>query len=505
MSEKIMINNMPNAQDLWKGIGGHFDSFDQILCEFIDNSISNFLGHKSTINKTIIITLIEEQNDMVSVSVEDSGTGIENLDNAFCLGAQNFPDSPLNEHGFGIKHALASANPNNDNWSVYTRNLDDFKNNQFKIVQAPYMISGFEASLITNQEQAWPGQINGSGTYITFKCKWGLFSTIRKGVKGGNIGFAKMVEILSQDLGFLYAGVIKNNQAIISIKYKELVSLNDEFCILGINSIDPEWEGFFQPRCGSTKIDLGGGNLDFKYCFGSIKESKNNYKYYKRNMSSSGLEIRINGRIIAYNLFKEVWGIERHNMYNHLLVTVDLISSNKTVLPSTRTSKNGLREGDPKFIKLLDWVRGKMPEPNKNPSDAYDERDLFKILAESKEIHIPNPKTVLLEKNVFLNIRDKIPVDLYLNYSEEIILYEGKKDHTSVKDIYQLLMYWDGCVIDGLQPTKAILISVSHPSTVKTMIGYINQRIDQNGKNYNFILKTWEEEGVPYPGKMFAE
>lgn len=30
----MQINNMPNANELWKGIGGYFDTLGEILCEF---------------------------------------------------------------------------------------------------------------------------------------------------------------------------------------------------------------------------------------------------------------------------------------------------------------------------------------------------------------------------------------------------------------------------------------------------------------------------------------
>ena len=54
------MNTTPLARDLWLGIGGHFDSFTQVICEFIDNSISNFEQSKSPIRSIqIILTEIE--------------------------------------------------------------------------------------------------------------------------------------------------------------------------------------------------------------------------------------------------------------------------------------------------------------------------------------------------------------------------------------------------------------------------------------------------------------
>ena len=71
------LDNLPDSNELWRGIGGYFDSLGEILCEFIDNSISNFVGHNLTV-RTISITL-HDLNDLVEVTVLDSGGGILDL------------------------------------------------------------------------------------------------------------------------------------------------------------------------------------------------------------------------------------------------------------------------------------------------------------------------------------------------------------------------------------------------------------------------------------------
>lgn len=60
-------------------------------------------------------------------------------------------------------------------------------------------------------------------------------------------------------------------------------------------------------------------------------------------------------------------------------------------------------------------------------------------------------------------------------------------------------MYWDGCVLDALQPTKGILIASSHPEPVAALIQLVNKMTDLNGNPYDFEMKTWKDEGVKYP------
>jgi len=490
----IQIKNSPTANDLWKGIGGHFDSFSQIMCEFIDNSISNFIKNK-VLSKSIIIKIKERSTGKIFVSIEDSGTGMYDLDVAFSLGNKAGAETPLNEHGFGLKHALASADIENLHWKVCSRTKSDFTENTFKKISASYKIDGYEAAILNITEESWPGELNGSGTYIEFTCESDLFNTLKKGIGGNISNFETLLDIFSEDLGYIYSGIIQENKATITILGEDKTGNSIQ---KSVAAILPNWLQYYSPGQGEKLLDLGGGTVKMKYSFGSINASVYK-KYYRKNMSSSGLEIRINGRVLESNLFKEVWLRERHNMYNHLLVMVDIISENRLALPVTRTSKNGLREGDGKFERILEWVRNSMPDPFKEIDEAHDESDLFDMLEKYKKTHIPDPKTVSREQKVYKGIKEKIPVDLYIHSHNEVVLYEGKKDFTGVKDVYQLKMYWDGAVLDGIQPTQGILISANHPDSVKLLIDYVNQMKDLNGKNYNFTTKTWIDESVTYP------
>jgi hypothetical protein len=492
MSTKIQINNTPNANEVWKGIGGHFDFLSQIIHEFIDNSVSNFKGNQS-LSRNIVISFKEVKNKNIEVSIEDQGTGIKDLNSAFCLGNTSSGDSPLNEHGFGMKHALASANPNNNNWAVYTRTKDDFDKNQFKKISSQYKITEFEAELIGTDEENWAGQFNGSGTFVRFECSWEMFKTLRKGIRGivpQNIdGF---IPYFKEDLGFVYSNILKDGLASISI-----VTPTNSYIV---SAVEPNWKEFISAKIGSEDVDLGNGSVKILYEFGSTNESEF-FKYYRKNQSSSGVEIRINGRLLSYNIFKDIWNLEPHPVYNHLLIKLNLVSNDKNKLPTTRTSKNGIREGDGKLEKIYEWVRKKYPKPDKDDdvkNENQDELSLFETLAEKKKIHLKGA-TVETEQFVFNSIGERARLDLYIAFNNEVTIYEGKKDKTTYKDVYQLRMYWDGCIIDGITPKFGILISANHPDSVKTLVDVVNQMLDPNGNNYNFILRSWRDEDVSYP------
>lgn len=94
---------------------------------------------------------------------------------------------------------------------------------------------------------------------------------------------------------------------------------------------------------------------------------------------------------MAHNIFRDVWNLEPHPQYNHLLVQLNLISKDRERLPSTRTSKNGLREGDGKLEKLYEWVRKKYDKPSKDDDikiEDQDEMGLFENLEAQKTSHL---------------------------------------------------------------------------------------------------------------------
>ncbi len=505
---KISIKSTPSAKEVWSGIGGHFDSLGQIINEFVDNSISNFDGHNPP-DKFIYISLTELPHDKVKIQIEDTGTGIQDLNKAFTLGCRTAPDSPLNEHGFGLKHALASANPDNDAWSICTRTEENVKNGTYIKVSAPYLFEGFQAEECDVGNHPWEGRYNSSGTLVTFVCTKGMYKTLAKGIRGGVTIFRNIAALLYEDLGFVYSEIIKNARANITLKITTLEG-KSEFKAVG--ALEPDWVTTISPGTGTEKYDLGNGAVDIEYHFGTINakptsdsgelDNTKAKKYYQASMSTSGVEVRINGRVICYNIFKEIWNKEKHNSYNSFLVIINLKSNNSNALPKTRTSKNGLREGDPQLAKLYQWILGKVNDPPKKADLATNETDLFAELRDYLHKFNRDPNAVIeCERHAFTttgNGADKARIDLYEYTNGQLTIYEGKKDKTTIKDVYQLRMYWDGLVYDGLSPDKGILVSAEHPQSVKDMVQVVNSMKDMNGKKYCFECKSWMNLGIQH-------
>lgn len=508
-NKTITLNNDPDVNELWKGIGGNFDNLTQILNEFIDNASSNFkasyyLEKPRTLNK-IFVRIIEKKKGLYKVEVEDTGTGITNLEVALSIGDKSAGQTTLNEHGFGMKNALAAANPENDKWSIKTRTFDDVKNDEYTEIQAPYEFN--QQIIKVTGSTDWEG-VHQTGTIVTFYITDDLLRTIAKGLKGNYKNLDSLVEVLAEDLGYTYRTYIQEGICSLTIEYKALHM--PHIVTKNVSIVEPSIDTLFGPKHGNEKLDLGNGEVEIDYEFLKVKRS-NNKKHYLANMSSSGVEIRVNGRVLADNLFSEIWGIEKHNSYNYLLIRLDIKSDFSERLPSTSTNKIGLKQDDPKLEEIYKWIRKHLSKPEKEADLADDEKDLFDILM-SKKLKFTKDfakmginVNIEREKEVFTKLGGKVRADLYEEHCQKNkdgkvecagTVYEGKKKQTTINDVYQLIKYWDGLVNDGYSIKEGVLIAKDHPKSVKDLVKIKNQSLDINGEEYNIKLKTWQEYDI---------
>ena len=195
--------------------------------------------------------------------------------------------------------------------------------------------------------------------------------------------------------------------------------------------------------------------------------------------------------MIESGLVKIIWGRARHNAYNTFLAQIDLCSEDPKALPATRTAKNGFRTEMRKALTLFKWVRANVPLPAR----ISKEHLLRSRLAELKRAE-EGVTYVEEEKRVFTREEIGVPADLFVSRGEKVTLYECKVKNSSCLHVYQLRMYWDGCIRDGIHVEEAVLIAQSHPAEVVRMIRFLNRLTGEDGRPYNFRTALWAEEGV---------
>ncbi len=290
--------NIPDGKELFEGISGNFKDFGQTLCELTDNAISNFRAHNI---RGFIEIMLVEHDDYVDVTVRDNGTGIEDMDATLTIAARSCAESALNEHGMGLKHALASINAGADqHWSIQTRTAEDAAHDRYQLVESPYSI-GMPVYLVPGS-----GDIVGdTGTVVQVRCPMHKFLTLKPVSKKNDPTFAQVVSYLQETLRYTYADLLRDGAFSIRLTAVDEDGVSNSVEIA--EPLEPKWKGEYT-ELPPVEADLGYGRVTICCRYGSIRRSKKNAFYYKGNMASSGAEIRINGRAIQHGLCSEIWG-----------------------------------------------------------------------------------------------------------------------------------------------------------------------------------------------------
>ena len=514
------IDVTPDSQELWESFGKNHKNFTSLLCELIDNSISNLIANESLNKREIKITIENKEShlvdveDMVKVSIEDTGTGIHDFSQAMDLGKKNRKsESYLNEHGFGLKNALATANKKNNNWKIYSRTKQDFDSELVSIVEAPWKMT-FNGKFTGKKEKIkWPGDNNGTGTLIEFVCTKNIFNSISK--RGSKFNYK--LESLIEEIGVIYRDFIEKHKVKITLSATNN-NISTNYDVIGIFPKNASLIEKLSEDGGHFKNDhffnINNNKLKVYYKFYWQPEKdisgRKPINYYTHNTLSQGVEIRLNGRLLEYNVFEEIWDKKRHDVFNPFFGVINIEGEGKD-LPPTSTTKTGFIKDSPIFKELIEQIRKILPKQfypdnqkpywkdkiksktknKKKPKESTKQKNAIDLIKKWK-----NPKNIFPDFKVFSGISQNICIlDVQMvNENDEVILIENKRETSKLLDIYQLRMYWDGYVYDNeTSPDKAYLVAESHPNWMKEVRDEINRQKDSNGKNYNIELEVWSK------------
>ena len=474
------IHNNPKGQELWRSISGNFQRFPEIINEFVDDSLSNFRATRPKQRRVEI--RLHQWEEFVDVSVVDTGTGIRDIHAALTLGSRSGSETSLNEHGMGLKHALASA-CEDGSWSIQSRTPEDNTQDRHLVVRGPYRLGDDPMN-----GYYLPGRgilMGPTGTAVSFTCTRDFFATLRPAGDRTDKPFEVLVDILLEELGYTYAPILDSGEMEVA------VVVGDQ--VYPVEPVFPYWELNSLHDILPTDLDLGGGLVRVTCHWGLIHPDKDNHLYYRGNMESSGVEIRCNGRVMERGLDKRIWSKQLHNNRNHFLAVVELTAEKPGALPPTRPTKTGFRDGDPRLEKLFSWLRANVTPIA--PQESVEKR-LTRALAEQKQAE-PDVLRVALEENTYCSLNLRVKMDLFVSRLDQPEVYESKKGPSKALDLYQLKMYWDGCAVDGRPLSRGILVARSHPREVQNLVSALNDSYrDPTGRPYHLSLLTWEEVGI---------
>ena len=110
-------------EGIFRGLSKQNMLFHQCVGELIDNALAAAYDDKK-IKVNIVFKL--KTPDVIDMYVSDNGRGmtLDVLKKSLQLGQSATTHNRLNEHGFGLKNALATLSGGNGYWSIYSKGLD---------------------------------------------------------------------------------------------------------------------------------------------------------------------------------------------------------------------------------------------------------------------------------------------------------------------------------------------------------------------------------------------
>jgi hypothetical protein len=487
-----------DPEHYFQGLARQELDFHQALGELIDNSLSarRELPFGGGLEPILIEVTVEEQEDgTYCVQVADHGVGIS-LDDIttriFNPGGQGSHHGSLNEHGFGLKNALALlTSGNSTNFTLITRQagLDP---DQFLAVGGP-LSSTMQVRDDATREQ-WAKDLHHiaaaeTGTKIRVIVQARYFKTI---YRTGTPGFGILVRRLAEHIGVMHRYFLGENENKIRLAYRRT---GEEWTHEVVQPIPVPIVG--EAKTMTSAVDVGGVQHQFTYMHGMLDYNVKDLEaeqehgwpyplriYYQGSNARCGVDIVVRNRVIKSGVFEEIWpDIGKTVAFNRFVGELKVGADFRTTNNKTAPDPHG--ENWEEILKEL----GTDFRPEKTIGSQTEEslRDsVVKILEGVFTGH-----KCITNKAVWSG---GCQIDIYLEVSpDNIRLYELKVTEGRVLDLYQLLMGWDGLVKDNIHPAVGVLICKDYLTTLSEAVAAANERSDAAGNPYNIELKRIKE------------
>ncbi len=338
-----LLDNTPSGFALFQAIGGHYTSPAQAIEELVDNAISSIRANGGSGE---VILRLTDGGDYVDISVCDSGTGISDLGAALTISGRSGAQTPLNEHGCGLKNALSYLSEEAELWLLESRTKEDAAADRYRCVSAPY--AAIDRKMRAKVHQGNGTILHETGTTIRVRCSKEKLEGLKPATKRAKADFRQLCGYLKEELAHTYAAILAEGSVTIGIICREQ---NAHESCHRLEALEPLWEAA-PIELPETPADFGGGKLTVRCRYGTIEADKENATYYKGNMASSGLEIRINGRCIERGLYSKVFGRALHPSCNRFLAQIDLLVSKTDGMTIYEAKAKGTKAEDLYQLRL---------------------------------------------------------------------------------------------------------------------------------------------------------
>lgn len=491
------------TEGLFEGLAKQNMLFHQCIGELVDNAIAANLGNVPFL---VEIIFIENSSDDTIVDTyicdQSSGMTLEILKKALQPGIPATTHSRLNEHGFGLKNALATLSGNNGPWKIWARLKGS---SQIFTVEGP-----FRSMMKIRDDEPFPIDSflpTDSSMIIKVSVKKSFMQTVQgRGAPSENLVILR--KWLIEHLGVLYRGYLELDPQTNLPSGSITVSIGTDRL-----KVPPVPVPIADRKRKYFDIALNGTVYHLTYNYGTLDEvqrdtlvngEKAKY-YYQKNQKTQGIDIRLGKRVISAMQLETIWKTDegqplmRHPSYNEFVGELMIPELPRGVLITTN-NKTDFNLDDENWEAIFRELREFKPIKDiREKSEAEIRKKWIGMLIAT------NPRDTISDNVSVWPTGTKIDVYRKINTTNEIIIYEIKVGKGSPQHLYQLKMYWDGLVLQGEQPKEGVLLVEDYATNLEQMANLMNQilppnfpttkpgaRIQQSG-SYNFIIRKHSE------------
>lgn len=428
------------------------------------------------------------------MTVADDGAGIslEDMTNhVLRMGGQGSDRGRLNEHGWGLKNSLCVLTGNKD-FSIVTRDQVAQENDLVYLVKGPFRLG---MKLEQGTEVSWAEGIfkcrGRTGTRVRALTTMHYFRTLYPSAAR----FDSLIERLIEHLGVIYRGYLINSRNEIWLRWRDVTRGSASWTDEKVVPIDIPFNRSSEEK---IEIDVVGtrysavykwGELDY----GAIKDGSRGRPfplkiYYQANLRSQGIDVAVRGRVILPHALEHLWpDLNRHNDFNKFTGELRLDDP----IFATVNNKTQLDPNSPAWESLLERFNTTKHYKPERSSITYAEEEIRRELL-AKLPNVVSGSVALENFPTWPGLGVKIDILHRIGDDHEEI-YELKAGTAHPADVYQLIMYWDGRVEEGVRPKLGRLVAGEGGQAVLQLIEYWNGRRDKGGQPYVVEFKRVDE------------
>lgn len=493
---EIHINITRKAFD---GLARQGMLFQQGIHEGSDNALAAAVPGEQA--RICIALAPDDDKNYLHMAVADWGRGmdLDALQNALQLGSLPTGSDRLNEHGYGLNNALACLTGGSGEWCIYTRSGPG----KYYKVSGPFDLT-MNVELVDTLDLPKGMNLHWSepSTVVCVRSPMAIARTMQRQGNRRGTDLASLSAWLVEHLGVAYRGYLELDSRTLEPSAKIVVTVGGSTVL-----VPPIHVPMMLTRTEHFQVELGGQVVPLTYVYGVLDRSQRDRLvqggkaryYYQGSQPTQGIDIRLGKRVIATAQLSEIWQREdgkplsRHNSYNDFVGELSIPELPRGVL-ATLTNKTGIDRNDPDWDKVFEALAAYPPVKN---AQSAGEKELrlrwMKMLKATNPEDDVNGEVAVWPTATRIDVVDR-------NKSGKCVLYELKAGKGEPLDLYQLRMYWDGLILDGVQPTQGVLLAAEFSEHLDAMLPLLNAQPTPPFPNgtpsapYNFSLATHEEK-----------